>query len=99
MGKIVKGALLGAGVSIGVTVVQGFQNDEPVDQLVRRAAKKGAVGAVGGATAGWVVDRVWSARAAEEVQQLVTHGPESALARAARLAAPAVESASELLGT
>jgi hypothetical protein len=93
---MIKGALLGAGIGIGITVVHGYQDDEPVDTIANRAMKGAAVGAVGGATAGWMLGRVTRSKVVQGADTLVTPGPDNAIARVARVAAPAVGSAGEL---
>ncbi len=75
MSKIVKGALVGAALGVGITVVKAYRRDEPVDVLAAKAAKAGAGAAVAGAALGWV----WAARGAGHAEVVQST---AALARA-----------------
>jgi hypothetical protein len=55
--KILKWALLGAGIGVAVAAVNAYRRDQPVDTLATEAVKLGAAGAVAGATAAWLGSR------------------------------------------
>ncbi|HSS09120.1 MAG TPA: hypothetical protein VLL25_04495 [Acidimicrobiales bacterium] len=51
MAKVLKWALLGAGIGVALAAVNAYRRDEPVDALATKAVKLGAIGAAIGAMA------------------------------------------------
>jgi hypothetical protein len=97
--KILKWALLGAGIGIALAAVKAYWRDEPVDTLVTNAVKFGATGAAAGATASLLDSR--------RVAAIAKAARAAALLRPAMVAAlpylkrarPHVERAAEEIGS
>src|ERR1700730_10690075 len=98
MGKILKCALLGAGLGGAVAAIQAYRRDEPVDVLATNAAKAGGAAAAGGATIGLLLTIRQRRRAKKRSRAAsLLRGKDTALVRAADRAGPALEQAAELL--